>query len=94
MTLNLTPEIAKKLKRQARKQRTTPELVALDLLNRHLEDEGDTETGDANNLAEFLGDFIGAIDSREIVPGGAQMSVDSGRAFAEGMMKKRRHGRI
>ena len=45
-------------------------------------------------LADYLKDHIGVIDSGEHVPGGAHMSEDTGKKFAEGMVEKRRRGRL
>ena len=43
-------------------------------------------------LADFmeLDTFIGAVNSSEDVPGGADMSVDSSKKFAEGLLKQYR----
>ncbi|HZP83729.1 MAG TPA: hypothetical protein VFB21_18960 [Chthonomonadaceae bacterium] len=45
-------------------------------------------------MADFLADFIGCIDSGEIVPGGAQMSKDIGKKFTQDMVEKRKAGRL
>ena len=95
MTLKLPPEIEEKLNRRARQQKTTPELLAVDLLREQLDSEVSTADDEQlGTLADFLGDFIGCIDSSEYVPGGAQMSINSGKQFAEGMVEKRRQGRL
>jgi hypothetical protein len=71
---------------------TTPEIVALDTLNREFIPAAQpAPTG--GTLADFLGDFIGCLDSGEIVPGGANMSENIGETFAEGMAEKRGAGR-
>jgi hypothetical protein len=46
---------------------------------------------DAQNetLADYLADHIGVISSSEHIPGGAQMSKDCGKKFAEGLLRKR-----
>jgi len=38
--------------------------------------------------ARFFAGYVGVLNSSEFVPGGAQMSQDTGRKFAEGMLKK------
>ena len=40
-------------------------------------------------LADFLQGHIGILHSSEYMPGGARMSVDSGKKFAAGLLKKR-----
>ena len=40
-------------------------------------------------LADFLHGHIGVLHSSEYMPGGARMSVDSGKKFAAGLLKKR-----
>ena len=40
-------------------------------------------------LADFLQGHIGILHSNEYMLGGARMSVDSGKKFAEGLLKKR-----
>ena len=40
-------------------------------------------------LADFLQGHIGILHSSEYIPGGARMSEDSGKKFAQGMLKKR-----
>ncbi|MXX38371.1 MAG: hypothetical protein F4Z85_09975 [Gemmatimonadetes bacterium] len=41
-------------------------------------------------LADFLQGHIGILHSSEYMPGGARMSVDSGKKFAAGLLKQRR----
>jgi len=43
-------------------------------------------------MAEFLKDFIGCIDSRDVIPGSAKMSEYSGRKFGELLLKKHVEG--
>ena len=40
-------------------------------------------------LADFLQGHIGILHSSEYMPGGGRMSVDSGKKFAAGLLKKR-----
>ena len=40
-------------------------------------------------LADFLQGHIGILHSSEYMPGGARMSVDSGKKFAAGLLKQR-----
>ena len=45
-------------------------------------------------LADFLADRIGVLSSSEYIPGGAQMSEDCGKKFAQGMVEKRKRGKL
>jgi hypothetical protein len=49
---------------------------------------------EVGTLAEALADFIGVLDSSEIVPGGAQLSERTGERFAEILLEKRKQGRL
>ena len=96
MTITLTPDIEHALVDQARKQRTTPEQLALESLRERFVapvEEG-APTDGAETLADYLADHIGVIHSSEHVPGGARMSEDTGKKFAEGMVEKRRRGKL
>lgn len=96
MDITLPPDIEQALVEQAHRQGTTPELLALDSLRQrfllHAPPDGpDTST---QTLADFLGPYIGVLHSREHVPGGADMSDDTGRKFARAMLKKRDRNRL
>jgi hypothetical protein len=93
ITITLPPELEKTVSEKAEQQGTTPELLVLDELRLRFSPEK-PELGSEGTLADFLGDFIGCIHSSEVVPGGAQMSTDSGKKFAAGMVKKRREGKL
>ena len=96
MTITLTPDIENALVDQASKQGTTPEQLALESLRERFVasvDEGNPTDG-AKTLADYLADHIGVIHSSEHVPGGARMSEDTGKKFAEGMVEKRRRGKL
>jgi hypothetical protein len=43
-------------------------------------------------LADLLTGYIGVFDSSEFVRGGAQMSVSTGKKFADILLEKRRRG--
>ena len=93
MTIHLTQELEDLLAKEARKRGTTPELLALDTLRQQFaapsnENEEETTSPDAT-LEDFLDGYIGVLNSSEIVPGGANLSSDTGRKFAELLMNKR-----
>lgn len=90
MTITLTPDLARALTEQARKQGTTPERIARDCLRERFLPLVTTESlaKERGTLADFLADYIGVISNSEHVPGGARMSENSGRKFAAGLVKK------
>lgn len=96
MIITVTPEIEQALREQAQKKGTTPELLAIESLReRFVPPAEDThpERG-AESLADFLADHIGVICSSERIPGGAQMSQESGQKFVAGMVEKRQRRRL
>jgi hypothetical protein len=90
MIIILTPDIESALAEEARKQGTTPEVLALDCLRERFLPAGTSEpsSGQQGTLADFLAGFIGVLASSEHVPGGARMSEDTGKKFAAGMLQK------
>lgn len=85
MTITLPSAVEKALQRHARRIGTTPALLALQVLQeRLLELEADTAASASENsgtLFDFLGNHLGILSSHEAVPGGAQLSVNSGRCL-------------
>ena len=49
---------------------------------------------EGQTMADFFKGYVGVISSSEFVPGGAQMSQDTGRKFTEGMIRKRHEGNL
>lgn len=95
VTITLTPELERVVAERAQQQGTTPELVALDKLNEQfLPDLPSAPIEGEGTMADFLADFIGCIDTREVVPGGAQLSQDTDRKFTELLLKKHREGKL
>lgn len=93
MLLTLPNELEQAILNAAQTQGTTPNQFVVDALTRQLISEPETEPV-PESLLDFLGEFVGCIHSSENVPGGAQMSTDSGRKFTEGMLKKRLEGKL
>jgi hypothetical protein len=95
VAISLTPEIESALIEQARRQGTTPEILALDCLRERFVPTGVTTPSqeDGKNLADFLADHIGVLSSSERAPGGAQMSQECGRKFAAGLITQRERQR-
>ncbi len=95
LSITLPPELEHALSEQARAQGTTPELLALDSLRERFTNTAVSEPAQTNQtMAEYWADFIGCLHSSDFVPGGAQMSTDSGRKFAQGMVSKREQGKL
>lgn len=96
MQIIVTDDIERSLTEKASQQGTTPEMLAIDALRKQFVSPSNAEPdmAEAQNLAEFLGDYIGSISSGEHAPGGAQMSKDTGKKFTEGMLRKREEGRL
>jgi len=98
MTITLTPDIESALAQYARKIGTTPELLALKVLEERLlvsqEAIGATPGENGRTLFDFLSGHLGVLSSSEYVPGGAQLSENSGKKFAALMEQKRQHGRL
>lgn len=87
-TITLTPEIEEPLAEEARRQGTTPELLALDSLRARfvplstLASEGDT-------LFDFLQGYVGTVEGTS-----EPLSEDTGRRFTEGLLEKQRAGKL
>jgi hypothetical protein len=99
VTITLPPELERVVVERAKLQGTTPELWTLDRLNRSLQADTAAEpshmsSADDGSMLDFFKGYAGVVDSGEFVPGGAQMSQDTGRKFAQGMLKKRQEGKL
>lgn len=93
ITITLPPELERMVSEQAQQQGTTPELLVLEELRLRFS-PSPPPVSQEGTLADYLGDFIGSIHSSEVIPGGAQMSTQSGKKFAAGMVKKREEGKL
>jgi prevent-host-death family protein len=58
-----------------------------------LQQEETARTEKPATLADFLQGYVGVLHSSEYVPGGARMSEDSGRKFAEGLAAQRQQNK-
>jgi hypothetical protein len=54
-----------------------------------LQDDETAQTEAPATLADFLQGYVGVLHSSDYVPGGAQLSEDSGHKFAEGLATQR-----
>jgi hypothetical protein len=99
VTITLPPEMERVVTAGAKRQGTTPELWALEKLNRSLQVEAAMEpasdpASEGGSMLDFFGGYVGVLHSSEFVPGGAHMSQDTGHKFAKGMLKKRQEGKL
>jgi hypothetical protein len=99
ITITLPPDLERAVAEHAKRQGTTPDLWALDKLNKTVQAESVVEptsepASGGGSMLDFFSGYAGVVDSSEFVPGGAQMSQDTGRKFAEGMLKKRPEGKL
>lgn len=95
MTITLPAEIERKLIEQAGRLGTSAEALAIQALRERYAAPADGEQpASQESLADFLGDSIGCISSDEFVPGGARMSDDASNKFTEGLLERRKQGRL
>ncbi len=95
VTITLPPELERIVTEQARQQGTTPELLTLDKLHGIFQPIPALPSSErAGTMADFFADFIGSIHSGDIVPGGANLSEDTGRKFKELMLKRYQDGKV
>lgn len=94
-TITLPPVLERAMTQEAERQGTSLEMLALDKLNAAFLPKMPAEPPvEGATLADFLGDFIGCLDSGEHIPGGARMSENVGEKFAQGMEEKRKTGKL
>ncbi len=101
MNITLTQEIEQVLTEKAKKQGITAERLAIKTLREcFLPKKRDTRakptehSHEAVTLADRLADYIGSIDSGDIVEGGAQMSENTGKQFEKILSEKRQQGKL
>ena len=101
MQINLSPDVAAALAREAERQGRTPDDVGNEIIREALSNATKietTESTEGGSLFDLLGDLIGCLDSASDPEarhlGGARMSQDTRRTFAEGMMRKRQQGHL
>jgi hypothetical protein len=93
VTIVLPLDLEKTITEHAQQNGTTPELLVLATLHQEFGTEV-TPSANEGTLADFLGEYLGCLDSGEIVPGGACMSKNIGERFAEGMLEKHKAGKL
>jgi len=99
MKITVPPDIERVIAARADELGTTPEVLALNSLRERFSPDADADDGSdegkkGKTLADFLKGYVGVLHSSEKVPGGAGLSENAGRKFAEGLAKKREAGRL
>ena len=99
MKISVPPDIERALTVRAQALGTKPEILAVDSLREQFPSESDldeelAETSKAGTLADLLDGYIGVLHSSECVPGGAQLSEDTGKKLADGLARKRAARRL
>lgn len=89
--VTLPPELEQAIEERAQEQGTTPELLVLDGLNRLFRPIAPPmPPAEGMTAADFFAGYIGGLHSSEFVPGGDNLSEDSGRKFTEMLLRKHR----
>ena len=95
VTITLPAELEKAVLEEAAKKGTTVELLTLDVLQgRFLKPTAPKQAPKGATLADALADYIGAVDTRGKYPEGSTLSENTGRKFAQGMVEKRKRGKL
>jgi hypothetical protein len=87
MVIRLTPDIETALNREAQRQGTTPEHLALESLSKLFLHTLPNATTREASLSGFLSGYIGTIDGTS-----EALSENCGRRFAEGLASKHEQG--
>jgi hypothetical protein len=88
VTITLPPDVEAELVKEAEKQGTTPELLAVDCLRNRFAPAPEAGADEKGSLFDFLSGYIGTVDgSREA------LSERTGERFTEGMLEKHRRRR-
>ena len=89
VTIALPSDIEGPLTEQARKRGMTPEQLAVETLRSTFTSGAATGEPDRGTLFDFLSGYVGTVE------GSAEnLSQDSGRLFAEGLLEKQRRGHL
>lgn len=94
-TIALPPELEQVIEERAQQQGTTPELLIVDKLREQfLPVHLPAQDKEGRTMADFFAGYTGGLHSSEFVPGGAQLSEDTGRKFTEMLLKKQRERKL
>lgn len=94
-SITLPPDLEQAIEERAQQQGTTAELLVVDKLREEfLPTSLATDVSQGRTMADFFAGYVGGLHSSEFVPGGAQLSTDSGRKFTDLLLKKQREGSL
>lgn len=92
-SINLPPDLEQAIEARAQRQGTTPEVLIVDKLREQFLPMAAPAPGAGElTMADFFAGYIGGLRSSEYVPGGAQLSTDSGHKFTDLLLRNRRKG--
>ena len=89
VTITLPPDIEGPLAEAARRQGTTPEILALDSLRKLFARTGAGEPGEGETLFDFLSGHIGTVSGTT-----EALSENCGERFAQGLAEKQQQGHL
>ncbi|HVG46258.1 MAG TPA: hypothetical protein VM890_16055 [Longimicrobium sp.] len=94
MRIELTPDLESALVDAARRQGTTPDLLAEAYLRERLDTRLHESAGtEPKTLADFLSGYVGVL-GHEGAGEPSNLSEDTGRRFAEALSRSRAEGRL
>ena len=95
MRIELTPDLESALVDAARRQGTTPDLLAEAYLRERLNTRMHESSGaEPKTLADFLAGYVGILGNGEGPGEASNLSEDTGRRFAEALSRNRAEGRL
>jgi hypothetical protein len=94
--ITLPSDLEQAIERRAQECGTPPErFVVDDLRLRYLPETSPSEHSlHPGTLADYLGDFVGSVDSHDVFPEGSPLSDRAGEEFANMMLEKHRQGKL
>lgn len=94
MQIELSPEVAAALAKEAERQRRAPDDVGDEIIRQALSDAAEIkelgESREDGSLFHFLGDFIGYLNSGSDDPESVRLSEDTGEKFTALLLKDQR----
>jgi len=95
MSIELTPDLESALAEAARRQGTTPDLLAEAYLRERL-DIGRHESSrpEAKSLADFLAGYVGVLGDAADAGAENDLAEDTGRGFTEALSRSRLEGQL
>lgn len=89
-TITLPPEVEEPLAKEARKQGTTPELLAVDCLRKlFVPSLTGEKPAEGETLFDFLAGYVGTVSGTT-----EALSENCGQRFAQGLVEKQQRGRV